>query len=384
MIGIVQLILKEAFHRKLNFALSLSAVSITVALFVTYMTTAEASKRETKRVTRDMGFNLRIIPRETDMDDFWAAGFSEFTMSEETVHRFASYDGVFMSYNHLVAVLQKTYSLKGREVLLTGLSPAITAAKQKKQPMGFEIESGTLHLGYRVAERLKLKKGDTLDLTGNTFTIERAMVESGSEDDIRVYGRLSDVQRILKLEGKINEIKAIDCLCLTADENPLQVLRSELGKALPEAKVIQMRSISDARAKQRQTADRYFGFMSPFLLIVCAGWVCVLAILNVRERRSEIGVLRALGHGSDRIAGLFLGRAVLIGVAAALVGYALGAVLALNVGPEIFKVTAKAVRVETALLGWALLVAPAFSALASFIPAMLAVTLDPAVTLRQD
>lgn len=384
MIGIVQLILKEAIHRKLNFALSLMVVSITVALFVTYMTTAEASRRETRRVTRDMGFNLRVIPRQTDMDNFWAVGFSEFTMPEETVLRFASYEGVFMSYNHLVAVLQKTYSLKGREVLLTGLSPAITAPQQKKNPMGFEIEAGKLHLGHRVAERLNLTKGDTLDLNGTTFTIERAMVESGSEDDIRVYGRLSDVQQILELDGRINEIKAIDCLCLTADENPLQVLRSELDKVLPEAKVIQMRSIADARAKQRQTADRYFSFMSPFLLLVCAGWVCVLAILNVRERRSEIGVLRALGHGSNRIAGLFLGRAILIGVVAALVGYGLGAVLALNVGPEIFKVTAKAIRVETALLGWALLIAPAFSALASFIPSMLAMTIDPAVTLRQD
>ena len=80
-----------------------------------------------------------------------------------------------------------------------------------------------------------------------------------------------------------------------------------------------MRTIADARAKQRQTAERYFAFMSPLLLVVCAGWVCVLAVLNVRDRRSEIGLLRALGHGSARIAGLFLGRALLIGIVAAFV-----------------------------------------------------------------
>lgn len=383
-ISTLHLILKEALHRKVNFVLSLSVVMITVALFVTYLTTAEASKRETTRVTRDMGFNLRIIPKETDMDLFWTAGFSEGTMSEETVQRFASYEGVFLSYNHLVAVLQKRFSLQGKDVILTGVSPAITAPNQKKQPMGFEIKAGDLHVGFQVADRLKLKRGDTLELGGHSFKIERAMVESGTEEDIRVYGRLSDVQRILGLEGKINEIKAIDCLCLTADQDPLRALRSELDKALPEAKVIQMRTIADARAKQRQTAERYFGFMSPLLLMVCAGWVCVLAVLNVRERRSEIGVLRALGHGSWRIAGLFLGRALLIGAGAALLGYGLGAALALNVGPEIFKVTAKAIKVETALLGWSLVAAPAFSALASFVPAMLAVAHDPAVSLRAD
>ena len=110
----------------------------------------------------------------------------------------------------------------------------------------------------------------------------------------------------------------------------------------------------------------------------------MLAVLNVRDRRSELGLLRALGHGSARIAGLFLGRALLIGIVAAVAGYGIGAVLALNVGPEIFKVTAKAIQLEGGLLGWALLVAPAFSAMATFIPAMLAVTLDPATTLRAD
>jgi ABC-type lipoprotein release transport system permease subunit len=35
-------------------------------------------------------------------------------------------------------------------------------------------------------------------------------------------------------------------------------------------------------------------------------------------------------------------------------------------------------------LKWALLLAPVFAALASFIPAMLAVTQDPADTLRHD
>jgi putative ABC transport system permease protein len=382
--GTLSLILKEAGHRKVNFAMSLMAVMVTVALFITYLTTAEASKRETTRVTRDIGFNLRIIPRETDMDRFWTDGFSELTMPEETIRKFADYEGVFLSYNHLVAVLQQRFALLGRDVILTGLSPTITAAKQKKQAMGFEIEEGTVHIGFQVAERLKLRKGDSLQLGDRSFSIVRAMVESGTEEDIRVYARLSDVQQVLGMEGRINEIKAIDCLCLTADQDPLKVLRAELDKALPEARVIQMRTIADARAKQRQTAERYFAFMSPLLLVVCACWVCVLAVLNVRDRRSELGLLRALGHGSARIAGLFLGRALLIGIVAAVAGYGIGAVLALNVGPEIFKVTAKAIQLEGGLLGWALLVAPAFSAMATFIPAMLAVTLDPATTLRAD
>ena len=267
---------------------------------------------------------------------------------------------------------------------MTGLSPTITAPEQKKQPMGFEIKPGTVHLGYQVAQRLELKNGDALELAGQKFRVERALVESGTEDDIRVFGLLSDVQRVLKMEGRINEIKAIDCLCLTADQDPLKILRAELEKALPEAKVIQLRTLADARAKQRQTAERYFSVITPMLLMACAAWLGVLAVLNVRERKMEIGVMRALGHGSGRIAGLFLGRAALIGLLGAALGHGLGSWLAVEFGPGIFKVTAKSIKPEMILLGWAVLAAPLFSAVASFIPTMLAVTLDPAETLREN
>ena len=384
MMSTLRLILKELLHRKLNALFSALVIIIAVALFVAFFTTAEASRRETVRVTRDIGFNLRIIPKSTDMDQFWANGFSDQTMAEDAIKRFASYEKVFVSYNHLVASLQQKFSLQGKEVILTGLAPTVTAPGQKKQPMGFEIKPSTVQLGFVVAQRLGLKKGGTLELVGQKFTVDRCLVESGTDDDIRVFGRLADVQAILNLPGRINEIKAIDCLCLTADQDPLKILREELAKALPEAKVIQLRAIADARAKQRQMIENHAAFVSTFLLVGCAAWICVLAIMNVRERKTEIGVLRALGHGSGKIAALFLGKAICIGVIGAALGYVLGSALALKFGPEIFKVTAKAIQAEPKLLVWALIAAPAFAALSSFVPAMLAVTQDPAATLREE
>jgi lipoprotein-releasing system permease protein len=127
-----------------------------------------------------------------------------------------------------------------------------------------------------------------------------------------------------------------------------------------------------------------FSFLSPFLLVVSALWVGIMAALNVRERRPEIGVLRALGYGSGRIAGLFLVKAVLLGVLGALAGFALGNALAMSFGPGIFKVTATAIQTDWSLLGYAVVGAPLFAAMATFIPAMQAVAQDPAVTLRED
>jgi putative ABC transport system permease protein len=381
--SILGLIAKELRHRPANALLSLSGLTTTVALFVAFFTLAQASKRETVRVTRDMGFNVRIIPRDTDMDQFWADGFSNQTMPEDSVHRLSSYKNVFFAYNHLVATLQQPFDLAGKRVSLIGVAPAITAPDQRKKPMGYQVKPGHLIVGAQVAQRLKIKNGEKLKLGNESFTVERCLVETGTPEDVAVYGALADVQRILSLPACINEIKAIDCLCLTAAQDPLRVLRAELERALPGAKVVQLRTLADARAKQRQTSVAYFNFVTPMLLLACAAWVGLLAAQNVRERKTEIGLLRALGHRSGRIASLFLGKAVLLGLAGAAVGSALGTAVALKFGPGIFKITANAIKPESPLLGWSLLVAPAFAALVSFIPALLAVNLDPAETLRE-
>ena len=57
--------------------------------------------------------------------------------------------------------------------------------------------------------------------------------------------------------------------------------------------------------------------------------------------------------------------------------------MALEVGPSIFQITAKAIKTEWSYLAWSLILTPLLAAAASFIPAMLAVTQDPAETLRE-
>ena len=63
---------------------------------------------------------------------------------------------------------------------------------------------------------------------------------------------------------------------------------------------------------------------------------------------------------------------------------AVGTWLVMRTRHEMFPVTGRAVRIDWLLLGLSMLAAPVFAALASFIPAMWAVTQDPAETLRAD
>ncbi|HIC00732.1 TPA: FtsX-like permease family protein [Candidatus Poribacteria bacterium] len=373
------LILKEIAHRKANFLLSLFSVIIAVAMFVSFFTIGEASKRETNRLMREIGFNLRIIPKDTDMTTFWTVGFSQKTMPHEYINHISDHPGI--SYEHLTAALQRRVRWKGIDLILTGFSSSITG---KKQPMVYEIESGKVHVGYEIAKKLNLKRGQEIKILGHEFLIERCLPESGSTDDIRVQMLLSDTQKVLGLQGKINEIRAIDCLCLEQSDDAIGMLRSELERILPTAKVTQVKAVAKARNDQRKMANKYFVFIIPIVVIGCVVWMGIMMIINVRDRSTEIGVMRALGYGAVKISSLFLGKSVIIGLIGALFGFLSGTGLALQIGPEIFKLTANQIHPMFNLLAWSILIAPVFSAFSSFIPTMIAVAIDPAISLRQN
>lgn len=382
--NVKRLIRREILHRKLNFALGSLAITAAVALFVAFFSAGQASKLETIRLMRDIGFNLRVIPAGTDMDRFWITGFSEQIMPERYVQDLAAFPGI--SYNHLTATLQKKILWRDHEVILTGMGPEIIPPGKGSSRMTFSIQPGTAYIGFELAKNLHLTAGDTIKVDGHEFRIDRCLSETGSQDDIRIFTHLRDAQAILHLEDQINEIKALQCLCSGEYdlEDSLDLLRAQLKTVLPGAKVILMQSIAKARLDQRLMAERYFSFVFPLIVLVAMAWIGILAFLNVRERRQEIGILRALGYGSSKIALLFLGKAAIMGLMGAALGFVVGTVLATQFGPQIFKVTAQSIRPSLALLGWSVLISPLIAAAAVFLPSLMAVYQDPAQTLRAD
>ncbi len=380
---ILKLLIKEILHRKLNSVLSLLAIITAVTLFVSFFTMSEASKRETIRLTRDMGFNLRIIPKETDMNQFWLTGYSDLTMPEEYVDKFFLYEN--FSYAHLTATLHKKVTWRNREVILTGISPEIEPSGIEKTSMIFSIEPGTVYIGFEIANSFGITTGDELDIFNKSFTVARILSETGSSDDIRIYTSLIDVQEMVGKRGEINEIKALNCLCLTSDEiNPIEILRNQLNEVLPDAKVIINQTIAVARERQRMMVEKYIVFILTFVVIVCAIWIAALAIINTRERQRETGILRAVGYRIGKIAVLFLGKALLLGLVGGIFGYFIGTGLASLIGPEIFKITANTIKPVYSLLIWSVIVAPVFTAFSTLIPASLAVTRDPALILMEE
>ncbi len=353
-----------------------------IALVVAFYTITQATKNETRILTRNMGFNVRIIPSESDMNKFWINGYSNLTMSANVVDKLMVEKSI--NYAHLTATLHQRVEWRNKDVILTGIS------KDEKEPLGkakskmiFAIGPQKVYLGHELATQFQIKEKDKIILFNKEFEVEKTLSETGSEDDIRIYFDLETLQSLIHMEGRVNEVMAINCMCSTENGDPLGELRKELAKIVPEAKVIMNSTIADAREDQRKMTDKYFAFLFPVLLIICAFWLGSVTMTNVKERSHEIGILKAIGYSNWKISKLFFFRAFMIGLLGALIGFILGSILSIQLGLKIFNITVVSVDPIYNLLYWALLTGPLFAALSSLLPVLWAVNQDAAQLLKE-
>lgn len=378
-----KIIYKEMIYRKWEMLLTLLAVTGGVTLFTLFFTLTDASNTETIRLTRDMGFNLRIIPGKTEMSQFWLTGYSREYMPENYLDEFMKHKD--FSFAHVTATLHKKIILQNREVILTGLSKEIEPSGKQKSPMIFSIENGTVYIGHEISKSFNKAKGDFIKIKNKSFKIKKVLTETGRSDDIRIYGTLHEIQEVLNLQDKINEIKALQCLCLIEENtDPLRLIREQLNKVLPDGKVIMDKVIADARLKQRKMIEKYFFFLTPIIILGIGLWIFTFSWLNIRDRRNELGVYHSLGYSSLEIAAIFIFRAFLIGLVGAMIGYFIGSYVTLLKGPEIFKATAGSIKPIYSILFWALCITPAFAVFASLIPILINILKNPADILRNN
>lgn len=371
---------REMRLRWLNFALALLAIAGAAALVVALASMGRASNVEAKRLMRNLGFNLLVLPGGADLADYWSTDTVRGDMPEAYVQKLAGTRGI--GADHYVATLQKRLDWRGLQIVLTGILPERNAVDAGgKDPMGYSVGVGECFVGFAIAQALGLKEGQTLELMGVRLKVKRCMTEDASKEDVRLYTHLQDAQAILKLPGRINTIQALGCLCKGGE---LEILRGRIAKVLPDTYVTQLRNIATARTQTRHMVEQNAGMVVGAVIITAALWVALLAWLNVRERRQEIGLLRALGFGSGHVAAMFLGRAVLLGAVGALIGFGVGTWLAHQYGADIFKLTFAKVKPALDLLPRTILGSVLVAALASLLPAMVAVTQDPARTLTEE
>lgn len=452
------LIFREITYRKLHFALSVLAVAIAALAIVASDWIIRRDAEVTRRIMAEkiaeteaaieakvqlvsaagadledtirkqmvgLGFNVLILPENQDVGELHLNGTLSQTMPEAYVQRLA--DSKVMTVNHLLPTVMKRVQWPEQEidVVLYGTRGEIPLMHRGlKKPILDAVAPGQMVVGHWIHTKLGLQVGQEIEFMGKKFNVSKLHPERGSSDDVTVWIDLAQAQELLGLQNLVHAVLALECEC-TGDR--ISVVRQEIAGILPGTQVIERYSQAlaraEARSKAKQVAEQSLAdeklagqaalareiesrgriqnehqqlarVILPLVLLLAASAVALLAYVNVRYRREEIGILRALGLRTQQILVVILGRSLVSGVIGGVLGVCMGIAVGAMVGPMLDDVTTSiSVGLSETIIGSSsflvtLLVTPllavVLSMLASWIAAASAASQDAALVLQGD
>ncbi len=429
------LIIKEILHRKLRLVAGIVAVAIAVGVLAGAVVLLRAHDAHTERILQQarqeaeaelkeledqmrramlkLGFNLLILPEEQELRDWYSEDYATEYMPEDYVHKLAQ-SGIIL-VRHFFPILQQKvfWPEKKRTIILVGTRGEVpNPYKRYRAPMVQPVPEGTIVLGHELHTSAGISEGETVQLMGRQFTVHKCYDERGSKDDITAWISLEEAQDMLDKQGKINALLALECLC-PGIVDPAQ-LRQKLAEILPGTRVIEkgtrklareearlkLKENVKARLEQeeqhrrelRAERERAAALLVPLVMVLCAAWIGLLMFFSVRDRRPEIGIMRAMGYRSRHILTLFVSKTLIFGVVGGAVGLALGALggswlaglLESAAQPAAGSTASPWSLLGPGLAAGLLLAACALSVVAGWMPALSACYQDPASILRRE
>jgi putative ABC transport system permease protein len=362
-------------------------------------------------IMRNMGYNVLVLNGEQSISRLESEGYANTYLDYGDVWKIA--ESGITTLNHLLPVLQEKifWKEKNTEIFLSGIRGQVpvyskpghlTGDHEYRSPIMERVPEGKADLGEAIAVSLNLRPGDRITISGEEFEINRVYARRGTRDDLSVWIALDKAQAILGRPGKINGILALECVCSTEE---LGQIKREMKEILPHAQVFEFSSLIAARADVRNRAARLHEeilqsemahqnelreekerLASVLIILLMAGasvWIFVLIFNNVRERKHEIGILRAIGFRRFQILQIFLGKSVLMGIVAGITGCLAGVLLGIAWsgpatiagGPE------SLITLPFIILG--LVLAPLLAFSAGLLPSVMAANQDPADILSE-
>jgi len=384
-----RLIIKELLYRKVNSLIILLTVVIASTVAVAIYSLSKASENETRKIMREQGLNLYIFPKGTNLIDFYSVNNTP-CFPENYVNLLAE-SKTFDAVRHLTGILQvkfpdwKDPNGSSHQILLIGYKDeAMQRYLPEQELMGTDVEKGTVQIGSLLARNIP--EGSPFRITGSegkeyTFSISKRFGEGKGMIDQGVAFNLEDLQKVLGMEGQINKIEALGCVCM---DGRINNARKQVQAIFADLEVTEISSIADARENQRLMMNKYGSFIIPFVILASLLITGLLFYQNVTARTHEIGLMKAMGTSNSAIVYMFLVKAFILGLIGGMIGFFLGTVIAKYFGTEIFRFTALDIKPLWNLFLYTIVLFPVLWMVASWIPALKATQVDAARTLSQE
>ncbi len=259
-------------------------------------------------------------------------------------------------------------------------------------------------MGSGLAASLSLRPGDHLTIEVASHPADlviSGILTAGGEEDDAILLPIEAAWRLSGLEGRVSRVFV---RALTTPEtavyerlgtNPKEMppeqferwtctpfpssIAFELERAVPRSEARVIRRVADSEGTILRRISGLMAVIAVMAAIGSALAVTSALSTSVLERRSEIGLLKAMGAGNPRVIGLFLAEAVLLGVAGGLLGAGMGALMARFISVSVFGAPA---GVRPFAIPLAIAVALLITIAGFIVPARRLLTFRPAEVLR--
>jgi putative ABC transport system permease protein len=402
-----KLIWKELWQRPAAMVTCLLAIALGVTALVAIRSITTYSEAAVAQQMSDLGANVLLLPKNATLQNYYAADANGGTLPEEygTQLMLANLPGV----EHITPKLSVPVDLGKDRVTLTGILPqsefeaqsmwngipafskACANGCQKRVTLDgatgsasevlakgrfvSEIAKDEVIAGADVAAMLDLRPSDRIKLLGQSFRVAGIMPATGTVDDSRLFAHLHTVQSLAKAGECVNVFEIMACC-----EDAAGGLVGQIRELFPDAKVLTISQVVDTQVSVNRLMTRLSYLFFAILLVVGVASIAGTMFANVTERRREIGTLMALGATPALVNRLFLGKALVVGLAGGVCGYVAGSVVAVALGPAWAGV---AVRPIPSLAAIAVALAAVVALASSYLPARRAALIDPCLCFRE-
>jgi len=360
-------------------------LTIGITTVVTLISVTRMMNEDISRKLDEFGANILIIPRSDDLSlSYGGMSIGGVSMDAQTlkdsdvpkIRQIQVRENVSTVSPKLIGVME----IEGKKVPLMGIRFEEELRLKKWWKIhGVEPKSrDEVLLGNEVAVRLFKSTGDHLTINGKPMKIAGVLDETGSQDDFLIFSDLTFVQEAMKKSGALSLIE-VSAFCNTC---PIEEIVRQISEKLPHAKVTAIKQTLQTKMEALDHFKKFSVGISIIVLLIGSLIVFTNMMASVNERKREIGIFRAIGFRKSHVVRIIFLEALIVGLIAGIVGYALGLGISHIVGPMITGVKGGSLFIDPLLALGAIFLSSLIGILSSAYPALHASKMDPTTALR--
>jgi putative ABC transport system permease protein len=215
-------------------------------------------------------------------------------------------------------------------------------------------DSADVLLGERLAQQLARQVGDEIQVAGRNLRVVGVLSSDGAEDN-QIVAPLALAQDMLARPGAVKRV-LVSAMTKPEDElarrDPKTMspelydrwfcspyansIAHDLQQTFPHSRAEQIRQVAQNEGTVLERIKGLMLLVTLAALLASALAVSAAMATAIFERRSEVGLMKALGAGNAAIATLFFAEAALLALLGGGAGYVFGNVMAQQIGIWVF------------------------------------------------